>query len=167
MWTHGFRFYFTPLPGFYFTFPSRYYCAIGSQGVFSLGRWSSLIPTGFLVPRSTWDRCPERCIPFGYRAFTFYGQPFQTVRLEIHFFTLRRIHSSSRHLPSTPSRQRLWASPSTGFGLFPVRSPLLRESMFLSFPQGTEMFHFPWLPSLSGRCGITRIRFPHSGIPGS
>ena len=29
------------------------------------------------------------------------------------------------------------------FGLFPVRSPLLRESLLFSFPSGTEMFHFP------------------------
>ena len=150
LWTYGFRFYFTPLPGFYFTFPSRYYYAIGSQVVFSLGRWSSLIPTGFLVPRSTWDRYPERCISSGYRAFTFYDQPFQTVRLKIHFLTPRRICRSSRYLPSTPNRQRLQTSPSAGFGLFPFRSPLLRESIFLSLPQGTEMFHFPWLPSLSG-----------------
>ena len=35
-----------------------------------------------------------------------------------------------------------------GFRLFPFRSPLLRESHLLSFPAGTEMFHFPALPSL-------------------
>jgi hypothetical protein len=29
------------------------------------------------------------------------------------------------------------------FGLFRFRSPLLAESSFLSFPPGTEMFHFP------------------------
>ena len=29
------------------------------------------------------------------------------------------------------------------FGLIPVRSPLLRESLLLSFPRGTEMFQFP------------------------
>ena len=29
------------------------------------------------------------------------------------------------------------------FGLFPVRSPLLGESRLISFPSGTEMFHFP------------------------
>ena len=28
------------------------------------------------------------------------------------------------------------------FGLFPLRSPLLRKSIFLSFPAGTEMFQF-------------------------
>jgi hypothetical protein len=34
------------------------------------------------------------------------------------------------------------------FGLFPVRSPLLRESRLISFPPGTEMFQFPGLASL-------------------
>ena len=41
-------------PGVLFTFPSRYWFTIGCQGVFSLMRWSSLIPTRFLVSRSTW-----------------------------------------------------------------------------------------------------------------
>ena len=36
---------------------------------------------------------------------------------------------------------------STRFGLFPVRSPLLGESRLISFPSGTEMFHFPELAS--------------------
>ena len=38
-----------------------------------------------------------------------------------------------------PTRQAGW------FGLFPFRSPLLRESLLFSFPPGTEMFHFPGL----------------------
>ena len=50
---NGFRFYFTPLAGVLFAFPSRYFCTIGSYGVFSLGSWSTQIPTGFLVPRRT------------------------------------------------------------------------------------------------------------------
>ena len=32
---------------------------------------------------------------------------------------------------------------SNRFGLFPFRSPLLWESRLISFPPGTEMFHFP------------------------
>ena len=58
------------------------------------------------------------------------------------------------------------------FGLFPVRSPLLRESQLFSFPAGTKMFQFPALASatygFSCRCiGITRYGFPHSEISGS
>ena len=43
----------TPLAGVLFTFPSRYLFTIGRQLVFSLAKWSSQIPTGFLVPRGT------------------------------------------------------------------------------------------------------------------
>ena len=44
---------FTPLTGVLFAFPSWYWFTIGRQLVFSLGRWSSQIPTGFLEPRGT------------------------------------------------------------------------------------------------------------------
>ena len=53
LYAHGFRFYFTPLAGVLFTFPSRYWFTIARQVVFSLGRWSSQIPTGFHVPHGT------------------------------------------------------------------------------------------------------------------
>jgi hypothetical protein len=43
----------TPLAGVLFTFPSRYLFTIGRLLVFSLAKWSSRIPTGFLVPRGT------------------------------------------------------------------------------------------------------------------
>ena len=36
---------------------------------------------------------------------------------------------------------------SNRFRLVPLRSPLLRESRLISFPSGTEMFHFPELAS--------------------
>ena len=49
----------TPLAGVLFTFPSRYWFTIGCQVVFSLGRWSSQLPTGFHVPRGTRDPLRE------------------------------------------------------------------------------------------------------------
>ena len=58
-----------------------------------------------------------------------------------------------------------------GFGLFPVRSPLLGESLLLSFPRGTEMFQFSRLAPLC-LCVQHRVPellsggFPHSGISG-
>ena len=51
---------FTPLVGVLFTFPSRYWCAIGRQGVFRLGGWSPHVRTGFHVPRPT--RGPGRTL---------------------------------------------------------------------------------------------------------
>src|SRR5438128_2447436 len=44
---------FTPLVGVLFTFPSRYLCTIGHQGVFRLGGWSPHVQTGFHVSRPT------------------------------------------------------------------------------------------------------------------
>jgi hypothetical protein len=51
---------------------------------------------------------------------------------------------SRRSIPRRRPRYPGWCP--TRFGLFPVRSPLLRESRLLSFPPGTEMFQFPGSP---------------------
>ena len=51
----GFRDSFTPLIGVLFTFPSRYWFAIGLPGVFSLAGWSRRIRAEFLVLRVTQD----------------------------------------------------------------------------------------------------------------
>src|SRR5699024_9714736 len=63
-------------PGVLFTFPSRYWFAIGDQGVFSLGSGSSRFPAGFLVSRRTQDPRRGRRA-FGYGAVTPSGGPFQ------------------------------------------------------------------------------------------
>ena len=76
--------------------------------------------------------------------------------------------------PTTPITQRLPAMTRDRFGLFPFRSPLLRESLLLSLPVGTEMFHFPTfpLPALYIQAGVTGSArrpagFPHSETLGS
>jgi len=66
-------YYFTPLTGVLFTFPSRYLFTIGRQLVFSLERWSSQIPTRFLVSRGTREPDPEGIDLFVHRAVTVYG----------------------------------------------------------------------------------------------
>ena len=48
-----------------------------SPNLFSLTRWSSQIPTRFLVSRGTWELHPGGFLPFAYRTVTFYGTPFQ------------------------------------------------------------------------------------------
>ena len=63
-------------PGVLFTFPSRYCFTIGHQVVFSLGRWSSLLPTRFHVSRGTLDQ-NWLISRFIYRTITFYGGTFQ------------------------------------------------------------------------------------------
>ena len=54
--------------------------------------------------------------------------------------------SSQLLLPSPESRPAVLQPrivETTRFGLIPFRSPLLWESRLISFPLGTEMFHFP------------------------
>ena len=114
-------------PPVLFTFPSRYWFTIGRRVVFSLGRWSSLIPTRFHVPRGTRGH-PRVLQNFIYGTFTLYGRPFHAVLLSLRNPTSGP-HNPMIHVP--------W------FGLFRVRSPLLTESLLISFPEGTEMFQFP------------------------
>ncbi len=46
-----------------------------------------------------------------------------------------------------PAHTTLTSLACVRFGLYPVRSPLLRVSRLLSFPPGTEMVHFPGFAS--------------------
>ena len=125
-----------------FTFPSRYWFTIGRQVVFSLVRWSSRIPAGFHVSRCTWVSDPGSSIPLAYRTVTCYGPPFQTIRLKIKFVTSRQVRNPVQSNPTTPSMQRFRALTHERFGLFPVRSPLLRKSLLFSLPEVTKMFQF-------------------------
>ncbi len=100
------------------------------------------------------------CIPFAYRALTCCGATFQNAS------TRQQICNSVKGLapllsvPTTPNWQRHQALPPARFGLFPFRSPLLRESLLLSSPRGTEMFQFPRfpLPVLCVQTGVTPLR---------
>ena len=62
-----------------------------------------------------------------------------------------------------PCYNALQLSHRQRFGLFRFRSPLLTESRFLSFPRGTEMFHFPRYAPLRVTAFLT-AGFPHSEI---
>ena len=95
-------------------------CAIGHWLVFSLGGWSPRLPTGFHVSRGTPDSaCPAR--DFEYGAFTLFGRLSQN-RSSIAPLLFGGPYPEVRTLR---------------FGLFPFRSPLLWESIFLSLPPGT------------------------------
>jgi hypothetical protein len=55
-------------------------------------------------------------------------------------------HGSEADVLQPPTGNACPLTPA-GFGLVPFRSPLLGESRLISFPRGTEMFHFPRLAS--------------------
>ena len=82
---------------------------------------------------------------FAYGTITPCGATFQSLRLTRGFVTPRPAGRRIKTGPTTPRRQRLPPVTSSRFGLFPFRSPLLRESRFLSFPQATKMFQFACL----------------------
>ena len=89
------------------------------------------------VPRYS-GTCPARQHAFAYGALTLYGRPFQGVRLANWLVTRRPCGLAG---PTTPLCKH------RGLGYVRVRSPLLAESRLISLPAGTEMVHFPALPS--------------------
>ena len=96
----------------------------------------------------TYSGTDRAAFAFAYGTVTRYGLPFQRVRL----VAADLVWSALQPREGKPSR----------FGLFPVRSPLLRKSRFLSFPTVTEMFQFTAFAAAAYGFGSRT-----SGIPGS
>ena len=121
-----------------FTFPSRYWCTIGRQGVLRLGGWSPHVRTGFHVPRPT-------------------RGPPETLRL-------RGCHPLRRTFPG-PSASSLAATglvrfrspllPESPLMSFPPGTEMFQFPGFASRPYG----FWPGSPKREG--------FPHSDIRGS
>jgi hypothetical protein len=82
---------------------------------------------------------------FAYGAFALCGGPFQALPLPRSFVTPPPPCRAVKPSPTTPTRLGLHPIAPGRFGLFPVRSPLLRESRFLSVRLGTKMYQFPSL----------------------
>jgi hypothetical protein len=101
---------------------------------------------------------------FAYGAITRYGQTFQTVQLCVGLITRRDLPPDG---PTTPRDNSL------GLGYFPVRSPLLGESLFDFFSSGYLDVSVPRVRlskpiySLRRFQDITLGGLPHSGISGS
>ena len=95
------------------------------------------------MSRSTWG-ISRVFMDFTYGPITLYGRTFQNSSV---------IQSDPTSRPRNPAMQALQ------FRLLPFRSPLLRQSLPLSFPQGTEMFHFPWF-HFTSLC-IQLVIMPH------
>ena len=84
-------------------------CAIGRHAVFSLGGWSPLLPTGFLVSRGTLDSGLS-LIVFAYGAITLYRAPFQKLPLTTRSITPVRnpVHPKVYGLGSARFARRYW-----------------------------------------------------------
>ena len=95
-------------------------CSIGHWVVFSLTGWSPPVPTRFHVSRGTLDPTGSAWISRTGLSPSLAGFP-KTILL------------SSRNTVCGPNP----GMHASRFGLFPVRSPLLRKSLLFSLPPGT------------------------------
>ena len=119
-----------------------------SHEIFSLGGWSPQLPTGLHVSCGTPDRSPLP-LSFPYGILTLSDGAFQHLRVGLRLCSWVVLY---------PAR----VSPPARFGLFPVRSPLLRESRLISSRQATEMFQFTCRPPHS-LCIQEWVSRHHSG----
>ena len=139
-----------------FTFPSRYWFAIGLSGVFSLAGWSRRIRAEFLVLRVTQDTTKPH-------SASITGLSPATVELSRTFFSLS-VYYGVVLLPRTcVATCAVWALPrslATTGGII---------SLF-SLPAGTKMFQFPAFASILGidnhPSGDWVVPFGNRGING-
>ena len=127
-------FYFTPLPGFFSPFPLGTCSLSVTREYLALRDGPRGFRQGFTCPALL--RILQRD-----RVISFTGLSPSLVLLSIKF-NYNAIFLLLYRSPTTPN-------PKTWFGLFPLRSPLLRESIFLPLPPVTKMFQFAGLLSLS------------------
>ena len=150
MSVYGFRFYFTPLKGVLFAFPSRYLSAIGSCLVFSLGSWSTRIPAGFLVPRRT--QVPHQRV----RSISPTRLSRSPAYLPRHFRykpVFSQLFGSSPCGPTTP-HYAVWAPPLSLAATYGISGGSLL--FLISFPVLLRWFD-----------GISAAGLPHSAVRGS
>ena len=132
-----FQILFHSPPGVLFTFPSRYYALSVA------GRYSALGdgPPGFGQDSSCpallrWPEC--RHLRLTYGALTPCGAPSQTLRIQRCFLLTARDPAQDPTWLLQPRRAATVCTLALRrFGLLPVRSPLLGESLLISFPLGT------------------------------
>ncbi|KAL4598824.1 hypothetical protein ACB092_11G084500 [Castanea dentata] len=126
---------FSSFPRVLFIFPSRYLFAIGLSPVFSLGR--NLPPDWGCIPKQPDSpTAPRGATRSGHDgALTLSGAPFQGT-----WARSAAEDASLDYNSETPVK-----APDSQAGLFPIRSPLLGESLLVSFPPLIDML------KLSGR----------------
>ena len=115
----GFQVLFHSPPGVLFTFPSQYYALSVTKEYLALGGGPPEFPQGSTCLAVLWIL--PLPIAFMYEALTLSGRASQPVPLT----------NQLTYAVRNPRVHALW------FGLFPFRSPLLWESMFLSLPPPT------------------------------
>ena len=144
-----------PSPGFFSPFPHGTSPLSVARKYLALRGGSRRFTRNIL--RATWEHQSEGRSTFAYRAVTCCGPAFQLCSTNRLFCNFSSTPVRRDMGPTTPMQQHHRAITLHRFRLIPFRSPLLRESHLLSFPQSTEMFQFPWLPlpALYIQTGVT------------
>ena len=157
--------------GVLFTFPSRYLFTIGHQRVFSLTRWFWQIPTDFHSFRGTWDTLVrESCAfsPTGLSPSMVALSKHSTNNMIFELFDLLQFSPQAPH--NTADTTVAAFNISDGLDCFPFARRYLGNRYLLSLPQGTEIFHFPWLTlrtyEFSMEYPALPDGLPHSETPG-
>ena len=137
-----------------FTFPSRYWFAIGLTGVFSLTGWSRRIRAGFLVSRVTQDT--TRLTLASCRG------------LSPSMVTLSKVFHSRLPMPRRGPTTPAMHCYNAGLGSSPFARHYWGNHCLFSLPAGTKMFQFPALASAIKQIyALQTYRLSHSEIPGS
>ena len=116
-----------------FTFPSRYWFAIGLSRVFSLAGWSPRIHAEFLVFRATQDAA--------------WIQGASDTRLSLSMVHLSKCFYSPLFMPIRQSYNPNEAGTSLVWALARSLATTCAIIRLFSLPQGTKMFQFPWFAS--------------------
>ena len=138
----GFRYYFTPLPGYFSPFPHGTIHYRSSGGI-QAAKWSWQIHTGFHEPRAT------RAILSQTRTNQFRLRGYHPLRHAFPDDSATDQHTRplsgrrGQNSPTTPHTQPLPSITRTRFNHHPLS---LATTHGISSPTGTEMFHFPASP---------------------
>ena len=160
--------------GVLFTFPSRYWFAIGHRRVFSLGGWSPLLRTGFHVSGPTRDPPSQAVRAFAYGAVTLFRAPFQASSASPPLCNWPRgLGAPGYGGPTTP---RAATPPGftacTGLGSSPLSLAATRGISFDFSSSGYLDVSVPPVPFHTLWIGVWILEvcssgFPHSDISGS
>ena len=121
----------------------RYRCSSSIQG------WRVVPPASARISRVlTYSGSCYLTIPFHIRGYHPLWLSFPEYSIKVLQWMLQS---------STPDAS-IW------FALFPVRSPLLRESRLISFPLATEMFHFARFAPFKVMCLTTHWVAPFGNL---
>jgi hypothetical protein len=153
-----------PSPGFFSPFPHGTGSLSVAREYLALEGGPSGFPRGFTCPVVLGYAGQRDQSDFVYRAFTFCGDSFQSLRLSPDLITLRGSPTSAPQ-PRTGLRQ-------SGLGYSPFARRYSGNRVFFLFLEVLRCFsslgsrHATYGFS-GGRLGITPAGFPHSGILGS